>query len=76
MAAEIPVPTRGHHSLQPSDLGRGSLGKPGFCVSTWSAVVSPQLTNLWEMQPTPCTVRAGTLSLIPGEGRSEGGGWR
>lgn len=46
----------------------------GFRVSTWSAEMSPQPTSLLEMQPTLCTLRAGTLSLIPGEGRSEGRG--
>lgn len=44
-----------------------------FCVSTWSAEVSPQLTNLWEMQPALGRFRAGNVSLIPGELRSEGG---
>lgn len=75
MASEIPVPTRGHHLLMALRPRQRSPGEAwGFCVSIWSAGASPQLTNLLEMHPTFCTLRAGTLSLIPGEGRSEGRG--
>lgn len=42
-------------------------------MSAWSAEVSPQLTNLWEMQPALGRFGAGNVSLIPEEGRCEGG---
>lgn len=42
-------------------------------MSSWSAEVRPQLTNLWEMQPALGRFRGGNVSLIPGEGRCEGG---
>lgn len=73
--SETPVPTRGHHLLWPSGLGEEPWGSLGFlCEHLICIAESLQLTNLLEMQPTLCTLRAGVLSLIPGEERSEGGG--
>lgn len=74
MVSEMPVPSRGLHS----GLQVWAEELPGeeqsFCMSTSSAGVNPRLTNTLEIWPTLCTLRAGNVSSIPGEERSEGRG--